>query len=155
MSDSVRSQRRQPTRLPRPWDSPGKNTGVGFHFLLQCVKVKSLSRVRLLATPWTAAYQASPPVGFSKQEYWNGVPLPSPRKTKIILEETYKTNISKPASYILIEESMDLQSPRNAKPTPKEFYICGEKKRTSFAPNLDCFYCSWHTFNPDINLINN
>ena len=33
--------RRQPTRLPRPWDSPGKNTGVGFHFLLQCMKVKS------------------------------------------------------------------------------------------------------------------
>ena len=41
MSDSVRPQRRQPTRLPRPWDSPGKNTGVGCHFLLQCVKVKS------------------------------------------------------------------------------------------------------------------
>ena len=39
--------RRQPTRLPHPWDSPGKNTGVGCHFLLQCVKVKSLSRVRL------------------------------------------------------------------------------------------------------------
>ena len=41
MSDSVRPHRRQPTRLPRPWDSPGKNTGVGCHFLLQCVKVKS------------------------------------------------------------------------------------------------------------------
>ena len=45
MSDSVRSHRRQPTRLPRPWDSPGKNTGVGCHFLLQCVKVKSESEV--------------------------------------------------------------------------------------------------------------
>ena len=41
MSDSVRPQRRQPTRLCRPWDSPGKNTGVGCHFLLQCMKVKS------------------------------------------------------------------------------------------------------------------
>ena len=41
MSDSVRLHRRQPTRLPRPWDSPGKNTGVGCHFLLQCMKVKS------------------------------------------------------------------------------------------------------------------
>ena len=41
MSDSVRPHRRQPTRLPRPWDSPGKHTGVGCHFLLQCVKVKS------------------------------------------------------------------------------------------------------------------
>ena len=41
MSDSVRPHRRQPNRLPHPWDSPGKNTGVGCHFLLQCVKVKS------------------------------------------------------------------------------------------------------------------
>ena len=38
MSDSVRPHRRQPTRLPSPWDSPGKNTGVGCHFLLQCMK---------------------------------------------------------------------------------------------------------------------
>ena len=159
----------QPTRLPRPWDSPGKNTGVGCHFLLQyyfldldkqilkfiwkskgpkiawifflnietnnkalviktaaaaaakslqscltlCdpidssppgspvpgilqartlewvaisfsnawkwkVKVKLLSRVQLLATPWTAAHQAPPSMGFSRQEYWSGVPLPSP-----------------------------------------------------------------------------
>ena len=45
MSDSVRPQRRQPTRLPCPWDSPGKNTGVGCHFLLQCRKVKSESEV--------------------------------------------------------------------------------------------------------------
>ena len=42
------------------------------------VKVKSLSRVWLLATPWTAAYQAPPTMGFSGQEYWSGVPLPSP-----------------------------------------------------------------------------
>ena len=41
-------------------------------------KVKSLSRVWLLATPWTAAYQAPPSMGFSRQEYWSGVPLPSP-----------------------------------------------------------------------------
>ena len=130
MSDSVRPHRREPTRLPRPWDSPGKNTGVGYHFLLQCMKVKSesevtqwcptlcnpmdcsppgssihgifqarvlewgaiafsghfmlllllrhLSRVWLLATPWTSAYQAPPSMGFSRQEYWSGVPLPSP-----------------------------------------------------------------------------
>ena len=42
------------------------------------VKVKSLSRARLLATPWTAAYQASPFMWFSRQKYWSGVPLPSP-----------------------------------------------------------------------------
>ena len=71
-----------PTRLLRPWDSPGKNTGVGCHFLLQSMKVKSESEVAqsclTLATPWTAAYQAPPSMGFSRQEYWSGVPLPSP-----------------------------------------------------------------------------
>ena len=45
VSDSVRPHRRQPTRLPRSWDSPGKNTGVGCHFLLQCMKVKRESEV--------------------------------------------------------------------------------------------------------------
>ena len=75
------SHRQQPTRLRHPWDSPGKNTGVGCRFLLQClkVKVKSLSRVWFLATPWTAAYQAPPSMEFSRQEYWSGVPLPSPQ----------------------------------------------------------------------------
>ena len=79
VSNSVRPQRWQPTRLRHPWDSPGKNTGVGCHFLLQCmkVKVKSLSCVPLFATPWTAAYQAPPSMGFSRQEYWSGLPLPS------------------------------------------------------------------------------
>ena len=42
------------------------------------VKVKSLSRVRLFATPWTVAYQAPPSMGFSRQEYWRGLPFPSP-----------------------------------------------------------------------------
>ena len=81
MSDSVLPHRRQPTRLPHPWDSPGKNTGVGCHFPLQCVKVKSESEVTqsclTLATPWTAAYQAPPSMGFSRQKYWSGMPLPS------------------------------------------------------------------------------
>ena len=82
MSDPVRPQRRQPTRLRHPWDSPGKNTGVGCHFLLQCMKVKterSRSVVSNSAIPWPAAYEAPPSVGFSKQEYWSGVPLPSPK----------------------------------------------------------------------------
>ena len=52
MSDSVRPHGRQPTRLPCPWDSPGKNTGVGCHFLLRCMKVKSESEVaQLCPTP--------------------------------------------------------------------------------------------------------
>ena len=70
-----------------PWDSPVKNTGVGCHFLLQCMKVKSESEVAqlcpIVATPWTAAYQAPPSKGFSRQKYWSGVPLPSPIKVRI------------------------------------------------------------------------
>ena len=80
MSDSVWPHRRQPTSLPCPWDSPGKNTGVGCHFLLQCMKVKLLSRVWLLATPRTTAHQAPLSMGFSRQEYWSGLPLPSLNK---------------------------------------------------------------------------
>ena len=78
MSNSVQPHRQQPTRLPHPWDSPGKNTGVGCHRLLQCMKVKSLSRVRLLTTPWTAAHQAPLSMGFSRQEHCSGLPFPSP-----------------------------------------------------------------------------
>ena len=65
---------------------PGKNTGVGRHLLLQCVKVKvkSLSCVRLVAPPWTAAYQAPPSMRFSRQECWSGLPLPSPNIAIVI-----------------------------------------------------------------------
>ena len=87
------THRRQPTRLPRPWDSPGKNTGVGCHFLLQpnallllLLLLSRFSRVRLYTTPWTAAYQAPPSPGFSRQEHWSGLPFPSltkcPREVK-------------------------------------------------------------------------
>ena len=61
MSDSVRPQRRQPTRLPRPWDSPGKNTGVGCHFLLQCMEVKSESEVAQSCLTLSDPMDCSPP----------------------------------------------------------------------------------------------
>ena len=100
MSDSVRPHRRQPTRLPRPWDSLGKNTGVGCHFLLQCMKVKSESEVAqscpTLTTPWTTAYQAPPSMGFSRQEYWSGVPLPSPAIMARVLQKACNTLYSPP-----------------------------------------------------------
>ena len=71
-----------PPGSPRLWDSPGKNTGVGYHFLLQCVKVKSESEAAqscpILSDPQTVVHQAPPSMGFSRQEYWSGVPLPSP-----------------------------------------------------------------------------
>ena len=61
MSDSVRPHRRQPTRLPRPWDSPGKNTGVTCHFLLQCMKVKSESEVAQWCPTLSDPTDCSPP----------------------------------------------------------------------------------------------
>ena len=61
MSDSVRPQRWQPTRLPHPWDSPGKITGVGCRFLLQCMKVKSESEVAQSCLTPTDPMDCSPP----------------------------------------------------------------------------------------------
>ena len=90
MSDSVRPHRRQPARLRHPWDSPGKNTGVGCHFLLQCMKVKSESEVaQLCLTLVSAAHQAPPSMGFSKQEYWSGVSLPSPQICSTDLQKQF------------------------------------------------------------------
>ena len=61
MSDSVQPHRRQPTRLPRPWDSPGKNTGVGFHFLLQYMKVKRECEVAQSYPTLSDPMDCSPP----------------------------------------------------------------------------------------------
>ena len=81
VSDSVRPHRRQPTRLPHPWDSLGKNTGVGCHFLLQCMKMKSESEVTqlcpTLSDPMDCSLPGSSVHGIFRQEYWSGVPVPS------------------------------------------------------------------------------
>ena len=78
---SVRPHRRQPTWLSCPWIPQARTLEwVAISFLNAWkwkVKVKSFSRVRLLATPWTAAHQAPPSMGFFRQEYWSGVSLPS------------------------------------------------------------------------------
>ena len=87
MSNSVQPHRQQPTRLHRPWDSPGKNTGVGCHFLLQCMKVKSESEVTqscpTLSDPMVCSLPGSPihgifqarilewgAIAFSSKDYW-------------------------------------------------------------------------------------
>ena len=61
MSDSVRPHGRQPTRVPHPWNSPGKNTGVGCHFLLQCMKVKSEREVAQSCPTLSDPMDCSPP----------------------------------------------------------------------------------------------
>ena len=68
-----RSPTLQVDSLPSKQQGKPKNTGVG-HFS----SIQSLSHVRLFATPWTVAYQASPSMGFSRQEYWSGLAFPSP-----------------------------------------------------------------------------
>ena len=74
MSDSVRPHRRQPTRLSRPWDSPGKNTGVGCHFLLQCMKVESESEVAQLCPTLSGPMDCSLP-GSSVHEIFQATAL--------------------------------------------------------------------------------
>ena len=81
VSDSVRPHRRQPTKLPVPGILQARTlewVAISFSNAWKWkVKVKSLSHVRLLATPWTTGYQAPPSMGFSRQKYWSRVPLPS------------------------------------------------------------------------------
>jgi len=81
MSDSVRSHRQQPTRLRHPWDSPGKNTRVGCHLLLQCMKVKSESEVAQSCPTLCDAMDCSPPGssihGIFPARVLEWVPLPS------------------------------------------------------------------------------
>ena len=73
------------------------------------VKVKSLSGVQLLATPWTAAHQAPPSMGFSRQEYWSGVPLPSPT---VIHGVTFiaKTSASWHEDNLMVQDYLIIQS---------------------------------------------
>ena len=92
MSDSVQAHRRQPTRLPRPWDSPWKSTGAGYHFLLHwatwkysCYAVLSCLVVSNSLQPHgLQPSRLLSPGGFSRQEYWSGLPslppgdLPNP-----------------------------------------------------------------------------
>ena len=81
MSDSVRPQRWQPTRLPRPWDSPGKNAGVGCHFLLQSMRVKSESEVAqsrpILSDPMDCSLPGSSVYGIFQARIleWGAIPF--------------------------------------------------------------------------------
>ena len=103
MSNSVQPQRRQPTRLPCPWDSPGKNTGVGCHFLLQCMKVKRQSEVAqscpTLSDPMDCSLPGSSIMGFSRQEYWSGVPLPSLESRSVVFNSLQLYGLYNPWNY--------------------------------------------------------
>ena len=141
--------RQQLTRLHCPWDSPGKNTGVGCHFLLQCmkvksekwkVKVKSLSRVRLLATPWTAAYKTPLSMGFSRQEYWSGLPLPSPNDW---LGKDIWCGVTKTGSGG--EEKEQIESQERPKSKSQLFHLW---PRATLSWSLSFFICKTGTITP-------
>ena len=82
MSNSVRPHRWQPTRLSHPWDSPGKNTGVGCHFLLQCMKVKSESEVAQSLTTILMSHGAvKPKIVQTNHIHFASVPKHKPTST--------------------------------------------------------------------------
>ena len=112
MSDSVRPHRRQPTRLPGPWDSPGKNTGVGCHCLLQCRKVKSESEVvQSCPTP-------SDPMDYSPLRLlrpWDfpgkstGVGCHCLLHSRLKIESRVKRKISRVSITVFIQKVVDFQ----------------------------------------------
>ena len=99
MADSVRPHRWQPTRLPRPWDSPGKNTGVGCHLLLQCMKVKSESEVAqscpTLSDPMDSSWPGSSTHGVFQARVleWDAIAFSgtNPREYQIMRTHTKET----------------------------------------------------------------
>ena len=98
MSDFVRPHRRQPTRLPHPWDSPGKNTGVGCYFLLQCMKVKRESEVAqacpTLSHPMDCSLPGSPVHGIFQARVleWGAIVF-SGSNYKLLIRDTLPTQI--------------------------------------------------------------
>ena len=98
------------------------------------VKVKLLSRVWLLATPWTAAHQAPPPMGFSRQEYWRGVPLPSPLPKCIPCSWPKGASVTKAASPAGLEGRERSQGVRGG--------ILAQPEVACFLPEDSCFSAS-------------
>ena len=126
MSDSVQPHRRQPTRVLCPWDSSGTNTGVGCHFLLQCMHacmLSSFSRVQLCATLWTAALQAPLSMGFSRQKPWSGLPFLSPVRTTNLGSLTGPPLWTQPSTKERINKNITGQN-ENLKSSWRLEYIC-------------------------------
>ena len=130
MSDFVRPHRRQPTRLPLPWDSPGKNTGVGCHFLLQCMKVKSESEVAQSYPTPSDPMDCSPPdpsihgifqarvlewgaIAFSTQLYsYKQLPLGTAKKRKWGMQSPYIKWRNKSIDYLKPRREVVVDSTR-------------------------------------------
>ena len=94
------------------------------------VRVKSLSRVRLLATPWTTAYQAPQSMGFSRQKYWSGVPLPSPRE-----DYSWKQLLTRVMSQYILREEWETFKSFVKRPHKKAFSVIISKHLRLFSKN--------------------
>ena len=107
MSDSVLPHRPQLTRLPCPWDSQARTlewVAISFSNAWKWkVKAKSLSRVWPSVTPWTTAFQAPLSMGFSRQEYWSGVRLPSPERIARLIESWIPFQLPNSMSLMALE----------------------------------------------------
>ena len=123
MSDSVQSHRRQPARLPHPWDHPGKNTGVGCHFLLQCMKVKGESEVAQSCPTLSDPMDCSLP-GSSIHGIFQARVLHLNEHTIIGFSITIKTSRVKVTSLIYIQRcrSLDYKEP-NKSPSTAPFNL--------------------------------
>ena len=145
MSDSVRPHRRQPTRLPRPWDTPGKNPGVGCHCLLQCMKVKmkvkSLSRKVKSDSQRPHGLQPTRllrPWDFPRQEYWSGLPFPSPGDLPNPGIELWSPTLQEDASHLSHQGSLPLSKP------PKTF-LCPSPTGVPRNPDAISELFAWPT----------
>ena len=124
---TVRPQRRQPTRLPRPWDSPGKNTEVGCHFLLQCMKVKSESEVAQScptpSNPMDCSLPGSSIHEICQARVLSGVPLPSPTeplgKPKKKINKVKWLKLIWVRMYLCLGKLLDLQLENHIHPSAK------------------------------------
>ena len=99
------------------------------------MKVKLLSCVRLVETPWTAAHQAPPSMGFSRQEYWSGVPLPSPKEalvTAFII-------------YFYIVSAVPLIRSLNLYLLPKKLIFTSQRRASPVAQRVKCLPAMWKT----------
>ena len=148
MSNSVRPHRRQPTRLLRPWDSLGKNTGVGCHFLLQCMKVKCESEVAQScptpSDPMDCSLPAPPSMGFSRQEYWSGLPLWL-LSLLILLQHLLCPSVIESALTAVVGSiSSDGSSSSNTSDVGWNNNCCG----TSLVVQWLAFHCRGHGFDP-------
>ena len=133
MSDSVQPHRQQPTRLPHPWDSPGKNTGVGCHFIFQCMKVKSETEVTqscpTLSDPMDCNLPDSSAHGIFQPRVLEWV------TTTFSSEDTYHScNMNEILKHLKIhsKNSISTKEEKNHK--------TGEKIVISKFPDLHCLY---------------